>query len=255
MILDKIIEYKRFEVEERKRDLPLSSFINEIELKETKFHEKLSKKGISLIAEVKKASPSKGIIRESFDPIEIAETYEKSNVDAISVLTDKKFFQGDLSYLEKIAKTIKTPLIRKEFIIDEYQIYEAKRYGASAILLIGEVLDYKTLNSFIEKAFELKLDVLLEVHSEEILKKALDTQTKIIGINNRNLQTFEVSLRNSIDLREKIDGSRLVVAESGIRTREDVILLEKNGIDAMLVGETFMREDDINKKIRELMGG
>lgn len=254
MILDKIVEFKIKELAKRKKDVLLSSFIDKIILKETDFYNNLAKDGMSLIAEVKKASPSKGIIREDFDPVKIAKEYENSCVDAISVLTDYEFFKGKLEYLDLIAKEVKTPLLRKEFIIDEYQIYEAKYYGASAILLIGEILDYNTLMKFIELAYSLKLDVLLEVHSMEILKKALDTPARIIGVNNRNLKTFEVDLNNVINLREHIPSGRLTVAESGIKTREDVVKLEKNGIDAMLIGESIMKSNDIGESIKLLLG-
>ena len=254
MILDKIVAVKKEEIKIAKELRPLKTFVDKIELAEPSFYKALSKSGISLIAEIKKASPSKGIIRADFDPVKIAFEYENANVDAISVLTDKEFFQGDLEYLHMVSKNVKTPLLRKEFIIDEYQIYEAKLKGAHAILLIGEILTYKELSRFIELAKGLKLDVLVEVHSHEILKKVLDTEANIVGVNNRNLQTFEVNINNAIELKNKIDKNRLVVAESGIRDRLDVEILEKAGIDAMLIGETIMRSNDMKGKIDELLG-
>ncbi|BDU50491.1 indole-3-glycerol phosphate synthase TrpC [Haliovirga abyssi] len=254
MILDEIINHKKIEIKKLKSENSLDNFINKIKLFESKFKENLSKKGISIISEVKKASPSKGIIREDFNYLKIAKEYEENGASAISVLTDKKFFQGDSKYLYDISKEVELPTLRKDFIIDEYQIYEAKYLGAHAILLIGEVLDYKTLIKFIELANRLKLGVLLEVHSEEVLKKALDTPAKIIGVNNRNLQTFNVDIYNVIKLREKIPMDRLVVAESGIKSREDIKLLEKNYIDAALIGETLMKSKNIGKKLLELLG-
>lgn len=254
MILDRIVEFKLGEVEKRKKEVLLESFIDKIEKKETNFYNNLSKEGISLIAEVKKASPSKGIIRADFDPVKIAKEYENAGVAAMSVLTDTEFFKGKLEYLIDIEKEVKTPLLRKEFIIDEYQIYEAKYSGASAILLIGEILEYNKLMKFIELAYSLKLDVLLEVHTMEILKKALDTPARIIGVNNRDLKTFEVDINNVIRLKEHVSSNRLVVAESGIRNREDVIHLEKNGIDAMLIGESIMKSSNIGESIRKLLG-
>ena len=254
MILNKIVETKKVEVLKKKQEIPLRSFIDKIDLTETYFKRNLSKKGISLIAEIKKASPSKGIICENFDYMDIARQYADANVSAISVLTDEKFFQGNIKYLNKISKNITKPLLRKDFIIDEYQIYEAKYYGASAILLIGEILSYKKLMKFIALARELKLEVLVEVHSKEILKKVLDTSVEIIGVNNRNLQTFKVDFRNVLILKDDIPKDKIVVAESGIKTRNDVEMLEKNGVDAILVGETIMKSNDIPYTIKKLLG-
>jgi len=254
MILDKIVETKKSEVSKKKQEIPLVNFIDKINLTKTCFKENLSKKGMSLIAEIKKASPSKGIICENFDYMKIAKQYSESNVSAISVLTDETYFKGNIKYLNQISKKIIKPLLRKDFIIDEYQIYEAKYYGASAILLIGEILTYAKLLKFINLAKKLKLDVLLEVHSKEILKKVLDTPAEIIGVNNRNLQNFEVDLNNVITLRNDIPKDKIVVAESGIKTRSDVEMLEKNGIDAILVGETIMKSEDIPFTIKKLLG-
>lgn len=255
LYLDKIIEYKKIEVKEAKENKKLETFIQKAIFRgDNLFYKNLNRKGINLIAEVKKASPSKGIIRSNFDYKEIAGIYEKEGAAAISVLTDNKSFMGDLRYLEEISHEVKTPLLRKDFIIDEYQIYEAAANGASAVLLIGEVLEYTDLLRLVELAGKLNLEVLLEVHSKEILKKALDTPARIIGVNNRDLQTFKVDIMTSVRLREYIPMEKVAVAESGITKREEVVMLEKNGVNAVLIGETFMREENIGKKIREIMG-
>lgn len=255
MYLDKIIEYKRIEVKEAKEVKKLETFIDKALFKgENQFYKNLCRKGINLIAEVKKASPSKGIIRADFDHIEIAKIYENEGAAAISVLTDSKSFIGDLRYLSEISQKITTPLLRKDFVVDEYQIYEAAANGASAVLLIGEVLEYSELLKFTELAYKLNLEVLLEVHSKEILKKALDTPAKIIGVNNRNLQTFEVDIMTAIRLREFIPFDKVAVSESGISSNKEIKMLEDNGVNAVLIGETFMREKDVGKKIREIMG-
>ena len=253
MFLEKIVEYKKWEIENRKKKSSILDFnlMNPIEVS---FYKQLSKKGISIIAEVKKASPSKGIIREDFHPIEIAKEYEESSVAAISVLTEKRFFLGDENYLEDISKLVKIPTLRKDFIIDEFQIYEAKHLGAAAILLISEILEYKELLKFIELAHKLGMDVLCECHSLDPLKKILDTPAKIIGINNRDLKTFNVDLNNSLDLREHIMKSHIVVSESGIKTREDIVKLERSMIDAVLIGETLMRSKSIKNEIKNLLG-
>ncbi len=254
MILDKIIEAKKIEVDILKKEKPLESFIDTIEIKPTFFYDKLAMEGISIIAEVKKASPSKGIIKEDFNPIEIAKEYEQNNAAAISVLTEKDFFKGSTEYLLNISKIVKTPLLRKDFIFDEYQIYEAKKNGASAVLLIGEILNYNQILDFYGICQKLKLDILIEVHSLEVLKKVLDTPCRIIGVNNRNLNTFEVDIKTTLRLKEYITGERLTVAESGINKRADVEMLERNGVNAILVGESLMRAESISLKIKELLG-
>ncbi len=211
-------------------------------------------KGIGLIAEVKKASPSKGVIRADFDPVQIARTYEESGASCISVLTEQKFFQGRLDYLAAIRSSAGLPLLRKDFIIDEYQIFEARAAGADAILLIAACLEKQQVEDFIGIARHIGLDALVESHTYKELDRSLLAGAAIVGINNRNLSTFTVSLRTTLDLLKDIPDDRIVVSESGIKTREDVMILEKAGVDAILVGESLMREKDVKKKVKELLG-
>jgi indole-3-glycerol phosphate synthase len=209
---------------------------------------------VSLIAEVKKASPSKGIIREDFDPVKIARIYEECLASAISVLTDKAFFQGDLEYLTLIREAVKIPLLRKDFIIDEFQIYEARAFGADAILLIVSILDKTQLAEYQHLANELGLDSLIEVHTEKEVEKAIYADANIIGINNRDLSTFETNIDTTAHLIKLIPDDKIVVSESGISTRDDILTLKDQGVDAVLIGETLMKSDDIGKKIKELLG-
>ena len=257
MILDDIIAYKKEELAETKRGTslaeiktraadagPLRGFGNALS----------SSNGIRLIAEVKKASPSKGVIREDFDPVKIAGMYQESGAACISVLTEKKFFQGSLAYLGQIRKTTVLPLLRKDFIIDEYQIFEARAAGADAILLIAACLEKQQLGDFLGTAGSAGLDVLVESHTYRELDKTLLAGARLVGINNRNLSTFAVSLQTTLDLLKDIPEDRIVVSESGITTRDDVVTLEKAGVDAILVGESLMREKDIGKKVNVLLG-
>ena len=243
MILDRIIAQKKIEVEKnRKKSRSLAASIR--------------KPGeVALIAEIKKASPSKGLIREDFDPGEIARIYSTSGASAISVLTDKEFFQGSPEYLSTARSVSKLPLLRKDFIIDPYQIYEARLLGADAILLIMAVLTDREAGEFQGIAAGLGMDCLVEVHTADELKRALALDAQIIGINNRNLQTFKTELETTFRLREMIsDPNITVVSESGINTRDDVLKLKEHEVHAMLVGEALMRESDIAKKVAELLG-
>lgn len=209
----------------------------------------------AIIAEVKKGSPSKGIIRPDFDPLTIAETYQEYGATCLSVLTDERFFMGHLLYLGKIRELVSLPLLRKDFICDSYQVDEAKVAGADAILLIAAMLETEQLIEFSQRASELHLDVLLEVHDEEDLEKALETDCELIGINNRNLRTFETDLATTERLMPLIPDNCFVVAESGITCRSDVLRLQNAGASGFLVGESLMREDDIGAKLQELQGG
>jgi len=210
--------------------------------------------GIRLIAEVKKASPSKGVIREDFDPVAIAGKYEESGAACLSVLTEEKFFQGKLEYLGAIRKTVSLPLLRKDFIIDEYQLFEARAAGADAVLLIAACLGRDQIADYLGIAEGLGLDVLVESHTYKELDKSLLAGASLIGINNRDLSTFTVSLQTTIDLLKDIPDDRIVVSESGIKTHDHVVMLEKAGVDAILVGESLMRENDIGLKVKELLG-
>lgn len=258
MILDTIVANKQEEIKIQKSQLPLSELRRT--LRDTPptrdFKAAISMPGqINLIAEVKKASPSKGIIREDFDPIAIARIYQSSGAAAISVLTDERFFQGSLSYLTAIREATSIPLLRKDFIIDEYQIYQARAAGADAILLIAAILELKTMQIFLNIAHSLDLDCLVEVHTESELKKVLDTDAQVVGINNRDLRTFQTNIDTTVQLRKLIPQDKVVVSESGIHSRQDVKMLQECGINAILVGESLMRSADINAKIKELMEG
>jgi len=257
MILDDIIANKKEELAETKRRVPLVDIKSRAaEAGPTRgFGTALAgSEEIRLIAEVKKASPSKGVIREDFDPASIARSYEASGASCVSVLTEQKFFQGRLEYLDALRKTVAIPLLRKDFIIDAYQIIEARAAGADAVLLIAACLERQQLEDLIGTAQQLKLDVLVESHTYRELDKALLAGAVLVGINNRDLTTFTVDLQTTIDLMKDIPGDRTVVSESGIRTREDVIKLQRSGVDAILVGESLMREKDIEKKVKELLG-
>ena len=257
MILDDIVAYKKEELAETKRGTPLAEQKNRAADAGAVrgFGAALAASGgIKLIAEVKKASPSKGVIREDFDPVRIAGTYQESGAACLSVLTEKKFFQGSLAYLGAIRKTVGLPLLRKDFIVDEYQIFEARAAGADAILLIAACLDRRQLEDYLGVAGSLGLDVLVESHTGKELDKTLHAGARIVGINNRDLTSFTVSLQTTFDLLKDIPDDRIVVSESGIKSRDDVVKLEKAGVDAVLVGESLMREKDIGKKVKELLG-
>ncbi|WP_163329045.1 indole-3-glycerol phosphate synthase TrpC [Desulfurobacterium thermolithotrophum] len=245
-ILQKIVEHKKVEVEEQKKKFNLSVLREEAEKMEVpyNFKEALIKKGINIIAEVKKASPSKGVIREDFDPVEIALAYERGGARAISVLTDKKFFQGSPFYLKQVAETVKLPVLRKDFIIDEFQIYGAKALGASSFLLIVSILSDEQLKDFVLLGRELGMEPLIETHDEKEVERALKADAEIIGVNNRDLKTFTVSIETTLKLLPLIKGEgKILVSESGIKGKEEIIKLRKAGVDAFLVGETLMRKE------------
>lgn len=260
--LDKIIEYKETEILKQKaesglninklenlcRDLtPTRSFLSILETNK--------KQGdLSLIAEVKKASPSKGLIREDFQPVEIALAYQNAGANAISVLTDEKFFQGSIQYLIDVKKVINLPVLRKDFIIDPYQIYQTRIIGADIILLIASVLGIEQLKDYYNLSKQLGLDVLVEVHSLKEFDMALELGAKIIGINNRNLETFEVSLNNTINLMQNRHFSdKFIISESGISNYSDTIILKNAGISGILVGESLMRQKDIETAVKNLL--
>jgi indole-3-glycerol phosphate synthase len=257
MILDEIVAYKKEELAETKRG---SSLADQKERAADAgplrgFGAALtSTGGIKLIAEVKKASPSKGVIREDFDPVSIAATYQEAGATCLSVLTEKKYFQGSLEYLGAIRRAVGLPLLRKDFIVDEYQIFEARAAGADAILLIAASLDRRQLEDYLGIAGNLGLDALVESHTVKELDKTLQAGARIVGINNRDLARFTVSLQTTFDLLRDIPDDRIVVSESGIQSRDDVVRLEKAGVDAVLVGESLMREKDMGRKVKELLG-
>jgi len=207
-----------------------------------------------VIAEIKKASPSRGVLREQFDPGGIARSYERGGASCLSVLTDVDFFQGADAYLQQARAACSLPVLRKDFMIDPYQVYEARVLGADCILLIVAALDDVMLNELYQLAVHLGMDALIEVHDEDELERALWLDAMLIGINNRNLRTFETSLATTLDLLERIPSDRLVVTESGIHTREDVALMRSKGVNAFLVGEAFMKADEPGAKLAELFG-
>jgi indole-3-glycerol phosphate synthase len=209
---------------------------------------------IKLIAEVKKASPSKGIIRADFNPAAIAQAYEAAGATCLSVLTDVQFFQGSLDYLTQIRAAVSLPLMRKDFILDTYQLLEARLAGADAVLLIAECLDDCNLRKLHNEAIELGLTPLVEFYDEENLDRVLAAGAQLIGVNNRDLRTFDIDLNRTIRLRERVPLDCVFVGESGIFTREDVLRLQAARVDAMLVGESLMRETDIAAAVRKLLG-
>ncbi len=209
---------------------------------------------ISLIAEIKKASPSRGVIRENFNLQEITGIYKEAGVQAVSVLTEEDYFLGSASYLTQVKSLIDVPVLRKDFILEPYQVYESRFFGADAILLIAELLTKDTLSELMQLAKSLGLDCLVEAHTEKELKKILGMEVPLIGINNRDLHTLEVDLKTTEKLYILIPKDKTVVVESGIRSRQDVLFLKILGINAVLIGEAFMAEADLKKKVEEIMG-
>ena len=260
MILDEIITKRRETVEKLKKQTSLEEMKQQAQkanYPHYSFFEALNSniKDLSpkIIAEVKKASPSKGIICETFDYLEIAKSYEEGGASAISVLTEPLYFKGDNRYLTEIKQVVKLPLLRKDFIIDEWQIYEAKEIGADAILLIVAALEQKELKQFLQTAHELGLDVLVETHDEEEVERALEAGAKIIGVNNRNLKTFEVSLEVSKRLSKLIPQECVFVAESGVKTLEDMRFIKDVGANAVLIGEGVVKSGNPAKRLKELL--
>lgn len=256
MILSRIIEDKRRTVDEAKRVKPQEALVKEVAHAYIKsaFKRNISRPHhVNLIAEIKKASPSKGILRGDFNPAKIAVTYQANGASAISVLTDERFFEGKLEHVKLVKERVTLPVLRKDFIIDEYQIYETAVSGADAMLLIAELLSKDEMKRFYDIATGLGLDVLVEAHNEEDLGKALAIDAEIIGINNRDLHTFKVDLGVTQKLIRHIPPNKVIVAESGIKTYEDMMFLKSLGVNAVLIGEAFMEAEDIGAKMRELL--
>lgn len=260
MYLERIVETKKSEVQRLAVSFSLQEAEKSIlQMEPTRgFHQALTsgrKREMGLIAEVKKASPSKGLIRPDFHPVELARSYEAAGADCISVLTDEMYFQGSDTYLAAIHEAVKVPLLRKDFIIDERQIFEARLLGADAVLLIVAILSDQQLQSFLNTACALGLDALVEVHDELELERALRLNSlNLIGINNRNLRTFETSLETTAMLAKRVPEEITLISESGIRTKEDMDLLAANGANGVLIGETFMRREKVEEAVYELMG-
>ncbi|WP_457573055.1 indole-3-glycerol phosphate synthase TrpC [Desulfolithobacter sp.] len=243
MILDTITERKREEVAELRRT-GIRPPEREVEPPRGFLRALVDFEGVAVIAEAKKASPSKGVIQPDFDPVRIARNYQAGGAQAMSVLTDRDFFQGDISYIPLVREAVELPVLRKEFIIDPLQIEETVAYGADAILLIVAILDVTKLRDFRQMAEEYSMDVLVEVHDEKELESALEAGSRLIGINNRNLNDFSVDLQTTFRLQRLIPDHIPVVSESGIATREDMMLLREAGITAALIGESLMRSED-----------
>ncbi|MBI4594861.1 MAG: indole-3-glycerol phosphate synthase TrpC [Candidatus Tectomicrobia bacterium] len=258
MILQKIVDKKKITLEEEKKALPLVILKEEIEKRERprSLKRSLAESGTTnIIAEIKQASPSLGIIRqEGFDPVGLADLYEKNGAKAISVITEKSFFLGDLEYLKNVKRKTGLPVLRKDFLWDEYQLYQSRAFGADAILLIAAILELERLRELLNLAAELGMEVLLEVHDERELDLVLKTNSEIIGINNRNLKTFQVTLDTTQRLMALIPKEKTIVSESGIKGRADILTLEQYGVKAFLVGETLMRAPDTGRALRELIG-
>ena len=264
--LDEIIQHKRHEVAERKQQVPVESLNETISSlgRPRNFFGAVTGKGpyrVNLIAEVKKASPSAGVIRADFDPVEIAETYAANGADALSVLTDEKYFQGKLEYVQMVREAVKLPVLRKDFIVDPYQVYETRACGADAMLLIAECLPVNEMIDLQILATELNLTTLIEVHDMDNLIRVRDQvigfphkSYSLLGINNRDLRTFKTDLGTTLRMAELVEDRKVLVSESGIHTYDDIRKLEGAGVSAVLVGESLMRSDDIGAKIRELFG-
>ncbi|MBU6952838.1 indole-3-glycerol phosphate synthase TrpC [Hahella sp. HN01] len=257
-ILRKIIDRKKQEVEARKMRQPLSVLKDSLHRAgpvrgfARAIEKRFQHNAPAVIAEIKKASPSKGVIRENFDPEAIAKSYEQGGAACLSVLTDIDFFQGADQYLIQARNATSLPVLRKDFIVDEYQVYESRLLNADCILLIAAALTPQQMKSYCAKAREIDLDVLVEVHNAQELEYALELNTPLLGINNRDLHTFDVSLDTTINLLDRIPEDRIVVTESGIHTPEDVALMQHHRVNTFLVGESFMRADDPGAKLREL---
>ena len=243
-ILDEIVSKKRTRVNEAKSIVSIEDIQNQLaKLSSLKsnFKKNLENQTQAIIAEIKKASPSVGIIAENFNPILKAQEYEKMGVRALSILTEEDYFQGSNKVLQDVKKVTNLPILRKDFIIDDYQIYESKLIGADCILLIASILSDIQIEEYVSKAEGINLDVLIEVHSEEELSRISKFQNVLIGVNNRNLKTFEVDLMNSVRLRKNYIGDQIFIAESGIKSNEDIKYLVSNDINVFLIGESLMR--------------
>jgi indole-3-glycerol phosphate synthase len=257
-ILESIVENKRKEIEKSRSGVPDRVLDEKLStaLPVRDFRAALeAAPDIAFIAEVKKASPSAGVIREDFNPVRVARIYGEHGAACISVLTDAPFFQGHLSHLASIRSSVEKPLLRKDFIIDRYQLLEARLAGADAVLLIAEVLQGPALPRLLAETRKLGMEALVELYDAENLSRVVDSGARIIGINNRNLRTFNTRLEHTLELAPRVPRSCCLVSESGIRVRDDVVRLQQAGVRAVLVGETLMRAPDIGAKLDELRGG
>jgi indole-3-glycerol phosphate synthase len=243
-ILKEIVEKTIITIDKRKESKSLDHLKSQIEnltLADPNFKKSLLKKDEAIIAEIKKASPSAGIISHNFNPVSKAKEYESIGASALSILTEESYFKGSSKYLEEVKRHTKLPILRKDFMIDEYQLYEAKLMGADCILLIASILNDEQLKGFVMLAESLKLDYLIEVHDINELRRVECFKNAIIGVNNRNLKTFDVDINNSINLKKQFKGENIFVSESGIKRKSDIKLLKENGIHVFLIGESLMK--------------
>ena len=245
-ILDEIVAKTKSKLEEKKQGLSLEELSSKIDfenLKETNFKKSLQNKAEAIIAEIKKASPSAGIISDNFDPVLKSKEYESFGASALSILTEEDYFLGNIKHLKDVKAITSLPILRKDFIVDEYQIYESKLIGADCILLIASILNDEELKNFSEIAERLKLDYIIEVHDEEELQRVQHFSNAIIGVNNRNLKTFDVDINNSVELKKTFDGQNTFIAESGIKSKKDIEYLKQHNINVFLIGESLMKGD------------
>ena len=245
-ILDEIVLKTKSKLEEKKQKLPLEELSSKIDfenLKETNFKKSIQNKAEAIIAEIKKASPSAGIISDNFDPVSKSKEYESFGASALSILTEEDYFLGNIQYLMDVKAITSLPILRKDFIVDEYQIYESKLIGADCILLIASILNDEELKNFSETAERLKLDYIIEVHDEEELQRVKHFSNAIIGVNNRNLKTFDVDINNSVELKKIFEGENIFIAESGIKSKKDIEYLQQHNINVFLIGESLMKGD------------
>ena len=245
-ILDQIVAKTKFKLKEKKQGLSIEELISKLDFqnfKESNFKKSLENKTEAIIAEIKKASPSAGIISKNFDPILKAKEYESFGVSALSILTEEDYFLGNIQYLKDIRANTSLPILRKDFIVDDYQIYESKLIGADCILLIASILNDDELKIFSETAEKLKLDYIIEVHNEEELHRIENFSSAIIGVNNRNLKTFEVDINNSIKLKKIFKEDNIFISESGIKSKKDIQQLQQHNINVFLIGESMMKGD------------
>ena len=245
-ILDEIVAKTKSKLEEKKQGVSLEELSSKIDfenLKETNFKKSLQNKTEAIIAEIKKASPSAGIISDNFDPVLKSKEYESFGASALSILTEEDYFLGNIQYLIDVKATTSLPILRKDFIVDEYQIYESKLIGADCILLIASILNDEESKNFSETAERLKLDYIIEVHDVEELQRVKHFSNAIIGVNNRNLKTFDVDINNSVELKNFFEGENIFIAESGIKSKKDIEYLQQHNINVFLIGESLMKGD------------
>ena len=245
-ILDEIVAKTKSKLAEKKQRVSLEELSSKIDfenLKETNFKKSLQNKAEAIIAEIKKASPSAGIISDDFDPVSKSKEYESFGASALSILTEEDYFLGNIQYLKDVKATTSLPILRKDFIVDEYQIYESKLIGADCILLIASILNDEELKNFSEIAERLKLDYIIEVHDEEELQRVQHFTNAIIGVNNRDLKTFDVDINNSVELKKTFEGENIFIAESGIKSKKDIEYLQQHNINVFLIGESLMKGD------------